>query len=736
MDRIAIDIAGMTCAACANRVERVLRARPEIAEVRVDLAHDRAVITPATGYAGNHVTESALNAIAEAGYRGFARGGSLEERKVARAARAYAMRSEQSMLLARTFVAFIIALPFFVAMGIETFAAVHGHVIPPPVQLVLAAIVQIFCAWPFYGRAYAALRGGTSNMDVLVVLGTVTAFLLSLWHVIDGTAAHGAPLYFEGSVAVIAFVLLGKMIERAAKREAGSALTALAEMLPDRVTIRDVTDEREIDRADVAPGMQVLARPGTILPVDGVIVEGEAFLDESSLTGESIPVSRGIGERVQAGSGVSGGLLVIQAETVQDETRLARLARLIEDAGVTDAPAASLVDRISRVFVPGIIVLAILTAFGWLVAGAGLERALIVATSVMVVACPCALGLATPIALVAGSSAAARAGLVLADHAALDAGARLTHIAFDKTGTLTEGKPSLVAIHAAPVGQDEALSLASRLAGRSLHPIDAAITHAARERGLFRDALEDFAAVSGGGLTGHAEGRKLALGSRLFLDPANAKATEFDALMAGLSPAHQVLPASFLAIDGKPVAVLVVGDPLRANARDAIAMLIGEGVKPVMLSGDRPAVVAPVAASLGIADARGGLKPEDKLAALDSIRGSGAVLGFVGDGLNDGPALRAAEVGFAMGSGTDVAKGAASVVLARPDLSLIARFVRIARRTRIGIRENLALAFLFNGVAIPLAMAGKLSPALAGAAMALSSVSVVLNAVRLARYRV
>jgi Cu+-exporting ATPase len=744
LDRLAIDISGMTCSACAKRIEKVLKARPEIAEASVDLAGDRAVLVPKAGTEAGEAIEAALAAIAEAGYRGFAQGGSAAERAASRAARAEAGRAEQFWLRLRVFVAFVLALPFLVAMAIETAGDSHGHLIPPLAQAIMAAIAQIFCAWPFYGRAIAALRGGSANMDVLVVLGTLTAFALSLRHVLDGSAAHGAPLYFEGSVAVIAFVLLGKLIEKAAKREAGSALTALAGMLPDEVTIRDAAGEHVVSRADIRPGMRVVARPGTILAVDGRIIEGRAFLDEASLTGESIPVSRGpgervqagSGERVQAGSGVSGGALLVEVEAVQDETRLARLARLIEDAGVSDAPSATLVDQISRVFVPAIIVLAIATAAGWLFAGAGLERALIIAISVLVVACPCALGLATPIALVAGASAAARAGLVLADHAALDAGARLTHVAFDKTGTLTEGKPSLVAIRVSTGSEEEALSLASRLAGHSSHPIDGAITGAARQRGVFREGIEDFRAVSGGGLSGRAEGQALTLGARAFLDPESRQSAAFEALVAKLTPEERALPASFLAVDGVPRAVLVVGDPLRAHAPEAIAMLAAEGISPVLLSGDRQEVVAPVAAVLGIADARGGLKPEDKLAALDAIRASGAVLGFVGDGLNDGPALRAADVGFAMGGGTEVAKGAASVVLARPDLTLIARFARIARRTRSGIRENLALAFLFNGIAIPLAVAGKLSPAIAGAAMALSSVSVVLNALRLARYRV
>lgn len=723
--RLALDISGMTCAACSARVEKVLRARPEIGEAHVDLGQDRAVIAPASGVSREAAQAAAIAAVEGAGYHAYAQGGSLAERRAAREARAAGLAKEQRSVQIRALVALVIATPFMVAMGVEMASGVHGHLIAPTTQLALASLSQLYCAWPFYGRASAALKDGTSNMDVLVVLGTLTAFALSLWHVLNGSAHHGAPLYFEGSVAVIAFVLVGKLIERAAKREAGAALSALADLIPPRVEVVENGVVREVARENLRPGMLVVAKPGNVLAVDGEIAEGNAFFDESSLTGESLPLARGPGEAVRAGSGVSGGRVVVKATGANDETRLARLARLIEDAGLESAPAATLADRISRVFVPAIIAIALAALGFWLWQGAGFERALVIATSVLVVACPCALGLATPIALVAGASSAAKRGILLADHAALEAGARLTHIAFDKTGTLSEGKPALVRL----VGDEAALSLASRLAAQSDHPLDGAIVAAAREKGVFREGIEGFAAQAGAGLSGTHAGQALRLGAKAFAgDEAG-----FAALEASLSEEERARPASYLSVDGAARAIFVLGDPLRAGAVQAMANLKGEGITPVMLSGDRGAVVRPVALTLGIGDARGGLKPEDKLAALDSLIKGGAVLGFVGDGLNDGPALRAASVGIAMGSGTEVAKGAASVILARPDPRLVAEFVRIARRTRNGIRENLALAFLFNGIAVPLAFAGKLSPAIAGAAMALSSICVALNALRISR---
>lgn len=717
----------MTCSACAGRIEKVLRAQAAIADARVDLAQDRALIVPASGVSVAAARDAALGAIEAAGYRGYAQGGSLDERRLARERRAAEQKSEQRRLQIRALVAMVIATPFLVAMGVEVFTGAHGHLIAPQAQWLLASIAQLYCAWPFYGRAIAALRDGAFNMDVLVVLGTITAYGLSVWHMLNGSAGHGAPLYFEGSVAVIAFVLVGKLIERVARREAGAALVALANLVPPRVEIVEGAGLREIACEELAPGMVVVAKPGSVLAVDGEIIEGSAFFDESSLTGESLPVARGVGEAVRAGAGVSGGRVLVRASGVNDETRLARLARLIEDAGLEAAPAATLADRISQIFVPAIIAIAVLAALFWLWRGAGLEQALIIATSVLVVACPCALGLATPIALVAGASNAARRGILLADHAALEAGARFTHVAFDKTGTLSEGRPALVRL--AGVDEEDALSTAGRLAAHSDHPLDGAIVQAARARGVFRDAVESFSAKAGAGLSATHEGKALRLGSKAFAgDEAG-----FSVLEATLSDEERARPASYLSVDDQARAIFVLGDPLRPTAAQAIQALKAEGITPVMLSGDRDAVVRPVAAQLGIEDARGGLKPEDKLAALEGLVKAGAVLGFVGDGLNDGPALRAAQVGIAMGSGTEVAKGAASVILARPDPQLVPEFVRIARRTRNGIRENLALAFLFNGIAIPLAVAGKLSPAIAGAAMACSSLSVALNALRISR---
>jgi len=730
---LRIDISGMTCAACAQRLTRVLKQAPGMREVQVDFAQERAQVALLPGTTPEAGLASALRAIEAAGYHGFAQGGSEAERAEQRDRLGALARGAQRRLAARAGFALLIAAVFFTMMMAEM-ASGRMHLIAPWLQAVLAGLVQALCGYPFYASAWSSVKNRSANMDVLVVLGTSTAYLLSLVAVLDGSAHHGAPLYFEGSVAVLAFVLLGQWIERRARHEAGAALNALGALLPEEVTILD-GGERRIPRAALEIGMRVLVKPGQIVPVDGMIRAGQAFLDEASITGESLPIARGVGEAVQAGSSVSGGALEIEAQAVADETRIARLSRLIEDAGVMHAPVLSLVDRVSAVFVPVVIGLALLTLLGWWLAGVGVGPALIIMASVLVVACPCALGLATPIALVAGASAAARQGLLLADHAALETGARVTHVVFDKTGTLSLGQPALLAMKTDGIAEEEALFLATRLAKGSDHPLDGAVLRAARARGDVDFDIADFSALAGAGLKGKHAGIELRLGARDFCAGDAAEKAAGAALQAQLAAEYSALPQAFLSENGQIRAVFAFGDPLRPEAMAAIAALKAQGLAPVILSGDRVEVVAEAAKALGIPDAEGGLKPGDKLVKLAALAKAGAITAFVGDGLNDGPALRAAALGIAMGGGTEVAKGAASLILARPDLMLVPRFIQLCRRTRLAIRENLGLAFVFNGIAIPLAMAGQLSPALAGAAMAASSVLVVLNAVRLSRWR-
>lgn len=716
----------MTCAACSARVEAVLNRLPGVVEARVSLPLERADIR----IDGTVSAADLVGAIEDAGYHAILRGGSAAERRAAREAKAAERTAERRRIWQLATLAGICALPFLIDMVRMIVTGDHMPWLPPVVQAVLATIVQVACGARFYRGAWAAVKNGFANMDVLVALGTSAAYGLSLFNYVAGRAHHGGGLYFEASVSVIAFLLIGKVLEGQAKSGASDALESLARAVP-RHAVRIVGGlEADVEADSLRPGDIVLVRPGGQVPADGEILEGHATFDEALITGESLPVPRGPGDAVVAGSIVGGGSVRLTVRATGDDTRLSRIARLIEDAEIARSPIQALADRISAVFVPAVLIVALLAAIGWFLVDGGTEHAILVGVAVLVVACPCALGLATPIALVAGANAAARAGLIVTDHAALEAAGRVDHIAFDKTGTLTRGQPAVVARSGS--APSSALALAAALAARSDHPLDRALVLHASEEGLALSSVTEFAAVSGGGLKGNVEGVPCLLGSASFLAKAGVPVEGAAALITGDGFAHAGSVA-YLATDGRVVAAFGFADEPRPEVRVALDGLKQLGIGITVLSGDREIAVAAFARQFGIADARAGLVPEQKIRAVNDLKAAGKVLGVVGDGINDAPALRAADLGMAMGTGTEAAKAAATVTLARPDPRLVPAMIAAGRATRATIAQNLAFAFVFNGIGIPLAAMGKLSPALAGAAMALSSVSVVLNAWRLAR---
>jgi Cu+-exporting ATPase len=592
-------------------------------------------------------------------------------------------------------------------------------------QLALAAPLQFVLGARFYRAGWAALRAGTGNMDLLVALGTTAGFGLSLWLLLTGHGAHH--LYFEGAALVIFFVLLGKRLEARAKRATAGAIRALLDLRP-RHARRVEPDgaEREVPAALLRVGDLVALRPGERVPADGVVEQGESGLDESALTGESRPVSKAPGDRLATGTVVLDGALRLRVTAVGEETVLARVAALVGAAQASRAPIQKLVDRVSAVFVPVVVAFALLTLGGWWLAGAGLEAALLHAVAVLVVACPCALGLATPAAIMAGTGAAARAGILLRDADAIERGHGVTLVAFDKTGTLTEGRPVLAAIHAA---EPEALMLAAALQQGSEHPLARAVQAA---HGGPLPPVEGFRALPGRGVRGVVAGRELHLGSGRLAGELGAN-PGFAAEAAAEEAAGRTL--AWLVGEGRVLALLAFEDAPRPGAAAAVARLRAMGLRVAMLSGDAPAAAEAVAARLGIGEVAAGLLPEGKTLALARWRAEGVGAAMVGDGINDAPALAAADLGIAMGSGTDAAIQAAGVTLLRADPALVPAAIEVARATRRKIRENLFWAFAYNAAALPLAAAGLLSPALAGAAMAASSVSVLGNALRLSRWR-
>jgi Cu+-exporting ATPase len=721
-------IGGMTCATCAQRIEKVLGRKAGVTTAQVNLATEVATVA----YTPGAIDVPALvRAVEAAGYTAAPAPTDAASRAAAEAVEAVHARRDLAILLGAAALTVPLILPMV------------GHplgfhwMLPGWVQLVLATPVQLVAGARFYRGAWGALRAGSANMDLLVALGTTAAFVLSL-----AMLASGGALYFESAAAVITLVRLGKYLEERAKRSTTRAIRALMELRP--ATARVLTNGREVEvpAEAVGRGRVVVVKPGERVPVDGTIVRGESQLDESMLTGESLPVGRGVGQPVVGGSLNGDGLLHVEATTVGAESTLSRIVALVEDAQAAKAPIQHLVDRVSAVFVPVVIGIAVVTFVGWwLVGGAPIEQAVVNAVSVLVIACPCALGLATPTALMVGTGAAARAGILIKDAVALERAHAVDVVVFDKTGTLTEGRPEVRdVLVAAPKGEGEGsedalLALAAAAQGGSEHPLAGAVIRAAAARGLRLGALDRFTALPGRGLEAFLAGRdgNLLIGSRRLMVEGGIDVSPLEARAAGAEA--EGASVMWVAEGEQLLGAIVVADRIREGAAAAIARLVRMGIEPVLLTGDNRATAGVVARALGIPRVIAEVLPQDKAREVQALRAGGHVVAMVGDGVNDAPALAAADVGFAMPTGTDVAKHTAGVTLMRPDPGLVADAITISRATSRKIRQNLFWAFVYNVVGLPLAAFGFLTPVFAGAAMALSSVSVVTNALLLRRWR-
>lgn len=714
-----LSIQGMTCASCAGRVERALRKVTGVLEASVNLATETARIQ------GSMDVAALLQAVEKAGY------GAREVQPLAAAPAAANGAESRHLLLAA-----VLSLPLLMPMLLMPLG-IHWQ-LPGWVQWGLATPVQFWLGARFYRAGWAALRTGGSNMDQLVALGTSAAYGLSVYHLLaPGTAHHAPPLYFESSAVVITLILLGKWLEHRAKRQASEAIRALQALRPETARVLRDGQETEVPVSSVAAGEVVVVRPGERMPVDGVVLEGRSHCDESLLTGEALPVPKAPGDPVVGGAVNGEGRLQVKVRAVGGESVLARIVRLVEDAQAKKAPIQRIVDRVSAVFVPVVVGLALLTLLGWGLATGDWSRGLLNAVAVLVIACPCALGLATPTAVMAGTGVAARAGILIQDVDALETTRQLQTLAFDKTGTLTLGQPTLMQVQALDGTEAALLTRAAALQSGSEHPLAKAVLRAVDTRGLGWHPADAMTAVAGRGVMGRIDGVPFALGharwmAELGVDLASGHAASMAASQAGWTQ-------SWLACEMGGVwrlqGLLAFGDAPRPQSRAAITALHALGLRTVMLSGDNRAAAQAVAAQVGIADAdvRAEVLPEGKAELIRTMAADGPV-GMVGDGLNDAPALAAATVGFAMGSGTDVAMHAAGVTLMRPDPRLVADAIDISRRTVRKIHQNLFWAFAYNVVGIPLAAFGLLDPMLAGAAMALSSVSVVTNALLLRRW--
>jgi Cu+-exporting ATPase len=719
--RLAIE--GMTCASCAGRVEKALKNVPGVVSAEVNLATEQAEVR----LAGRGTDVSALTrAVQQAGY-----GARPQTDAGAGAAQASGARNEWWPVA----VAAALSLPLVVPMVAMPFGL--DWALPGWIQLALATPVQFWLGARFYRAAWKALKARSGNMDLLVALGTSAGYGLSLYMLLAHRGMAAPHLYFEASAVVITLILLGKWLETRAKRQTTEAIRALNALRPETARVRRDGVERELPVGEVVAGDLVVIRPGERVPVDGVVQEGASEIDESLITGESLPVIKNEGDRVTGGSVNAQGLLVVRTTAIGAESTLARIVRLVESAQAKKAPIQRLVDRVSAVFVPVIIGIAVVTVLAWGLTTGNWENAILNAVAVLVIACPCALGLATPTAIMAGTGVAAQHGILIKDAEALEIAHSLKIVAWDKTGTLTEGQPRLTAAEPAPGAERSALLAASAaIQAGSEHSLARAVLSAAESEGVEAPPASKVRAIAGRGVAAEVEGRDLRLGSARLMQESGVA---LGALAArGDELQQQGYTVSWLAdLTDAPrlLGVLAFGDAIKPTAARAIATLKALGVRSVLVTGDNRGSAAAAAKQLGIDDFRAEVLPEDKARIVAELKAGGERVAMVGDGINDAPALAAADVGIAMSTGTDVAMHAAGITLMRGDPSLVADAIDVSRRSYAKIRQNLFWAFFYNAVGVPLAAFGFLSPVIAGAAMAFSSVSVVTNALMLRKWK-
>jgi Cu+-exporting ATPase len=713
--RAELQITGMTCVACAARVEKVLN-RMEGVSAAVNFATEKARVEFSPQSAD---IPALIAAVRRAGY------GAHPARDFAaeKAARGQAYRHERRQFI----VALLLCSPLWLQM-LLMFAGGHA-VLPGWLQGLFAAPVQFWIGRRFYAGAWHSLRGGGANMDVLVALGTSAAFLLScavlLFYI-------GSPVYFEASATIITLVLLGKLLEARAKGHASAALESLINLQPQLAHAERGGKLVNLAVAEVRQGDIFWVRAGESVPVDGVVLQGASSMDESMLSGESAPRAKGVEDKVYAATLNRDGLLQCRAVAVGAQTQLAAIIRMVEQAQGSKAPIQKLADSIASIFVPVVVAIAVVTLLVWWAHGASFAAALINAVSVLVISCPCALGLATPTAVVVASGRAAHAGILVKDARALEQAHKLKVLAVDKTGTLTEGKLRVTdLLPAAGISESELLRIGAGMAQGSTHPLSRALLEYARAQGGEPVKTDSLSEVAGGGLVAERDGVTYRLGSPAFISQAGATLDE------GAIQAQQAQGKSVIVVARAQelLGLIALADTLRAGTAKAVARLTKMGVHVVMLSGDNAATARAIAREAGIIEFRAEVLPDDKAGQVAALKEEWGLVGMVGDGINDAPALALADVSFAMRSGADIAIEAADITLMQNDLMSVADAIDLSRATLRKIRQNLFFAFAYNVLGIPLAAMGMLNPVIAGAAMAMSSVSVVSNALLLKRWK-
>ena len=743
---IDIGIGGMTCASCVMRVEKALKKVPGVDSATVNLATESARIEVHNVDVQAGMEARLRRAVRDAGYEPLAPSAAID-----------AVDDSPWAGFGPVGLGLALCAPLVLPMVGDLFG--KHWMLPALWQFLLATPVQFILGARFYKAGWHALLARTGNMDLLVALGTTAGWALSMWlwlsplwlgspdHTAHGMPAMEPHLYFEGSAVVVTLVLLGKWLEARAKRQTTAAIRALHSLRPDTAHLLGRDGEMDVPVAEVLVGDKIVVKPGERFPVDGTLLEGRTQVDESMLTGEPLPVTKEVGAKLTGGSINGEGRVLLEVRAVGVDTVLSNIIRLVEDAQAAKAPIQRLVDQVSAVFVPVVLVIALVTLLGWWLTGHSFEVALIHSVAVLVIACPCALGLATPAAIMAGTGVAAKHGILIKDAQALELAHTVNVVAFDKTGTLTVGQPRLTALVPMGLAEDEALRLAASLQSGSEHPLAHAVVTAAKAKTLKVQAPTDVQAVPGRGTQGMVAGRTLLLGSLRWmaelgvaLEAVSAQAAQLQAEGATVSAMAERTGNGVTLL-----ALLAFADEPKPGAKEALATLKARGIQTVMISGDNRGAAVAMAKRLGLdeTDVLADVLPGDKAAQVMELKRGGTrgsnTVAMVGDGVNDAPALAAADVGMAManpnGGGTDVAMHAAGITLMRGDPLLVAAALDISSRTVAKIRQNLFWAFAYNAAGIPLAALGFLSPVVAGAAMALSSVSVMTNALLLKRWK-
>ena len=738
-------LSGMTCAACAMTVEMAVKDLETVEDVSVNLATERLSLLPKAGFDSQQV----LDAVAEAGYqaeeKGKDRPSDVSEEAEIKAQKLQKKKQELLILLITALPLLYISMGSMIGLPLPSFL---DHMAHPLVFVLSQLVLTLPAVWigrGFYQRGFRNLIKRHPNMDSLIAVGTSAAFLYSLYSVSQVFLGHHAfvhQLYFESVAVIIALVLLGKYLESSAKGRTSQAIQALLELVPSQATVIRYGEAVTIDTEDIRVGDIIRIKPGERMPVDGLVTEGQTFVDESMMTGESVPIEKKVGDTITSATINQNGSIDYQATRVGSDTTLAQIVRLVEEAQGSKAPIAALADKISLYFVPIVLGLATLSALGWYVlAGESLGFSLSIFIAVLVIACPCALGLATPTAIMVGTGKGAENGILIKSGQALEAAYQLDSIVLDKTGTITVGKPSLTdLLPLSDFNRSDLLRLIASAEQHSEHPLAQAILEAAEEEELDLLPISHFEAIVGRGLSAQVEGRWLLVGNESLMKEMHIDSSAFQEQLLELSQEGKT--AMFVAVDGQLAGIPAVADEIKSSSLSAVQELQTMGLEVIMLTGDREETAAAIAQKAGIQKVIAGVLPDGKATAIKNLQEAGKKLAMVGDGINDAPALVQADVGIAIGSGADVAIESADVVLMHSDLQDVVKAIKLSQVTIRNIKENLFWAFAYNTLGIPIAMGllhlfggPLLNPMLAGLAMSLSSVSVVANALRLGHFK-